>query len=435
MTQYKPSMYNYYHVLKNGHYLVINTLSSAVATVSQSELKVINSPNDATSNKDLLQACVANGFLVNKEELEHKKVMALRHVNNFNTDHVGIQILPTTECNARCFYCYEENFSKETMDRETIEAVISFLLDYTEAAKHITIAWFGGEPLLQEKIIREISCKLIPQFMDRGQTYDASIITNGSLITKDNIDSLKREYFIRNVQITIDGDPRVHLERKRFIDRSIKYSTILNAIKMLCEHEITTLVRINVDKLNYRNCLKAIDKLAETFEENKYLYVYASPLYSYKNHSSVFQQSELNEAFYGIYMKLLESGLIKTIDALPISYINATCAAKMINNIVIAPSGNIFKCEHLLDDPQEIIGDVFSGLIYNEAFATWSCTEIPLDCKTCKELPICQAGCRAAEKRKFGYGRCSYTSFILDSIFQIAEKILEGTEVNNNEGL
>lgn len=49
-------------------------------------------------------------------------------------------ILTTTDCNARCFYCYELGRSRIPMSEQTAHEIA----DYISAPK-VNIHWFGGE--------------------------------------------------------------------------------------------------------------------------------------------------------------------------------------------------------------------------------------------------------------------------------------------------
>ena len=96
----------------------------------------------------------------------------------------------------------------------------------------------------------------------------------------------------------------------------------------------------------------------------------------------------------------------------------------MINNFVIDPSGDVFKCEHLLAEDRQRIGNVFEGVLFNEAMAEWASPDIPQKCRECSFLPSCQAGCYAAEALDFGLKRCPHIAFITDAIIDAAGYLL-----------
>lgn len=423
---YKFSKYNHYGRLDSGDILLYNVFSSSVALLSVEEFERLrNESRPALKTVDLFKTAASQGFVVPSDEDETAKLLALRHSNNFNDRRAAFQILPTTGCNARCFYCYEQDFSPCTMTRETADAVVSFILDYCETMEEVTIAWFGGEPFTCEKTMAYISSKLIPAFDQRGTRYFANVITNAALISQNNIENIVRDYRISSVQITLDGHGEEHLKRKNYIDRNVSYEQIIEAISLLTNKGVQVLVRINADRNNLDSCMEAIRDLALSGADQEFLWPYVAPLYSDKNASHCIPKSELNAVFARAYKTLIDFGFIRSVDGLPMNFANATCCAKMLNNFVIAPNGDISKCEHLLNVEDEVIGNVSTGLRFNAAFARWTSTDIPDKCLECGYLPICQAGCAAAEHRGFGYGRCAHIAFIHDAVITAANYLLK----------
>lgn len=55
-------------------------------------------------------------------------------------------IIPTTNCNARCFYCYESCYDKETMTDETISGLSEYITENIKGP--FVLDLYGGEPLL-----------------------------------------------------------------------------------------------------------------------------------------------------------------------------------------------------------------------------------------------------------------------------------------------
>ncbi len=57
-------------------------------------------------------------------------------------------IFTTTDCNARCFYCFEKGCRKVDMTMETADAAADFILK--NSGEHTAkLQWFGGEPLVR----------------------------------------------------------------------------------------------------------------------------------------------------------------------------------------------------------------------------------------------------------------------------------------------
>ncbi len=117
-------------------------------------------------------------------------------------------LLPTEQCNFRCFYCYED-FKLKAMKRSTIDAVKNFITHRGEL-DHFSISWFGGEPMLALPIIEEISDH-VKSLVENGQfkKFQSAITTNGFFLTNENLDTLYKSG-VTKFQITLDGDKETH---------------------------------------------------------------------------------------------------------------------------------------------------------------------------------------------------------------------------------
>jgi len=420
--KYKSSYYNHYGLLHSGDYLIYNVFSSAVGIITPEEKGAIES---CQGIPELMETCIEQGFIIPAEEREIEKVLALRNATNFSSTKAGFQILPTTACNARCFYCYEQGFPIQTMTPETLEATAKFIINYSEGMQEVNVTWFGGEPFMQEGLIQKFSEQLIPALERKGIQYGASVITNGSFLSDMDVEKIKETYRITNVQITLDGSGDTHITRKGFVAPEIEYQTIMQVIAQLTNHQVETWVRINVDRDNLESCLTVIDDLKGLDADKDYLWPYVAPLYSVKNSSACFNSDELNTVFSQVYRKLIDCSFIKTVNGLPMHFTPAICSASQQNNYVIAPTGDILKCEHLFGVSDEVVGSVYQGLVFNDAYAKWADPFISHKCKSCKELPACQAGCYASEQSGFGYGRCPCTAFVHEAIVSAVDYLLE----------
>ena len=64
----------------------------------------------------------------------------------------GYTIFPTTDCNARCFYCFELGRDRVPMSKETAEKAADYIKAHCGGEK-IKLNWFGGEPLYNQEAI------------------------------------------------------------------------------------------------------------------------------------------------------------------------------------------------------------------------------------------------------------------------------------------
>ncbi len=98
----------------------------------------------------------------------------------------------TSNCNLRCSFCY--NHSGD-MFKELDFNVIKKLIDYLCMQNVKEVFLSGGEPTLYSKIYELI------EYLD-SKEIDINLVTNGTLLTKINIQELKK---IKNFQISLEG--------------------------------------------------------------------------------------------------------------------------------------------------------------------------------------------------------------------------------------
>lgn len=399
-----------------------NLVTSAVAVIERSEYKQIKSCEFV--DPDLLRMAMENGFVVPAEEDEIEKVLAIQRMNNYSTRFAGFQILPTTACNARCFYCYEQSYKAVCMKDAVAKAIPSFIESYMGMVDNVHVTWFGGEPMLEIDRIYELSNQIIDMSEKHGIGYTSDIITNATLATADVVRLLVHDCRVSQAQVTLDGLAEEHLRRKAYISKDVTFDSVLLAMDAFVEQGAKLLIRLNIDRRNYRDCLNLIPLLGERYKGLDTVMLYAAPLYGSGNQEDFFTEDDLSEIYKSVFYAMIDAGFIQTVDGLPLNFNNATCSAQMINNFVIDPSGDVFKCEHLLTEGRQRIGNVFEGVLFNEAMVEWASPNIPAKCRKCVFLPSCQAGCYAAETLNFGLKRCPHIAFITDAIVDAAGYLL-----------
>lgn len=419
----RASRYNHARMISDGRFLLFNLATSAIALLDTEELSEI----ETASFGDAQRAATAldNGFIVPAEENELEKVLAIQRMNNYSTRFAGFQILPTTSCNARCFYCYEQGYQRISMSDEVERAIPSFIASFMDMVDDVHVTWFGGEPLLGWDSIQRLSAELIGQAKRRGVGYTSDIVTNATLLSAERARELVEACKVTQAQVTFDGLREQHMQRKRYRDESIDFDDILKALEYLVRAGSRLLIRLNVDKDNLDDCLSLIDMLGGRYAGNENVMLYVAPLYGSVSPNANFEKLELTDAYRRIFMRMIDAGFIQTLDGLPMNFNNATCSARMVNNYVIDPRGDVYKCEHLLSQESEKLGTVFDGVVFNEAMVRWASPSLPKTCMECSFLPGCQGGCYAAEALDFGFARCPHIAFISDAVFDAAGYLIQ----------
>ncbi|MBQ9080123.1 MAG: radical SAM protein [Clostridia bacterium] len=304
------------------------------------------------------------------------------------SEHItSYTILTTTDCNARCFYCFEKGQPRIHMSEETALKTAEYIKKHCGGEK-VGLTWFGGEPLYNLPIIDLISDKL----KNDGVEFTSFMISNGYLFNDKVVKKASENWNLRNVQITLDGTEEVYNKSKAYIYREgSPYQVVLGNVERLLESKIAVNLRLNMDLYNAENLMKLADELAKRFGGRRGVSVYVRHIFASdipmaemhteeeweKRHQAMCQlEDRLSE------VKLLQRSRIKKRSKLN------SCMADSGNNVVIVPTGNIGLCEHYINS--EFVGNINREGFDISAVDRWKerAPEIP-ECADCFFYPEC----------------------------------------------
>lgn len=171
-----------------------------------------------------LKENLEKGLMILSDDIDElEMIKAQNTLQRYNEQSIGFTIAPTLECNFRCPYCYERGRNYNTMSEEIISATIEFINTNTKNKENLGITWYGGEPLLAVDIIEKITNGIVDK---EKLNYRAALVTNGYLLTKDIALKLK-ELNVHDIQITIDGPPEIHNQRRKLPNGGILFQLYL----------------------------------------------------------------------------------------------------------------------------------------------------------------------------------------------------------------
>ena len=259
-------------------------------------------------------------------------------------------ILPTTGCNARCFYCYEQGTKPVTMTAETASRVVHYIVAHRGDEK-ITLRWFGGEPLVNAKVIDQICTELNGQ----GVSFHSEMTTNGYLFDADMVQRAKNLWQLQKVQITLDGTAQTYNRVKAYVYHGVNaFERVLENIGLLTAAGIHAHIRLNVDKHNIGEMAELVELLHQRFGANEHLSVYSHELFGERT-------PEDNAELFALRMQLKQQIIACGYDnkrRLQKDIKLNRCMADKDGSVVIAPDGHLGKCEHYFD--RELFGHIDS---------------------------------------------------------------------------
>ena len=324
----------------------------------------------------------------NEKELVDLVKMILRTKKKKNGAITGYTIFPTTDCNARCFYCFELGRSRIPMSRETALKVVQYIKEHCQGKK-VAINWFGGEPLYNLEAIDTICGGLRAE----GVEFSSNMVSNGYLFDEAAVKKAVDLWNLKRVQITLDGTEEVYNKVKAFIYREGNpYRTVLDNMDRILDASINIVVRLNMDMHNADNLLELADELDQRFGGNKNMSVYAFHLFNENQPMAEFYSSEewqvRGEAMQRLQEKLAQSGLKAPAQGIRKSIKINRCMADSGKDVTILPDGNIGLCEHFSET--EFVGHIDREGFDAAMVASWKETvpEIP-ECAECFYYPDC----------------------------------------------
>ena len=324
--------------------LLYNTLTCSLLLLTPDEAA------DITAQRELID----RWFLVPEAHDDRKLCRQVRQMAALLTLAPKVvttyTILPTTGCNARCFYCYEQGTRPVTMTAETASQVVRYIVAHRGDEK-ITLRWFGGEPLVNAKVIDQICTELNGQ----GVPFRSEMTTNGYLFDADMVQRAKDLWQLRRVQITLDGTAQTYNRVKAYVYQGVNaFERVLENIGQLIAVGIRVLIRLNVDKHNIGEMAELAELLHQHFGSNEHLSVYSHELFGERtpeDNATLFAQRMQLE------QQIAKHGILR-IKELPKDIHLNQCMADNDGSVVIAPDGHLGKCEHFID--REFFGHIDS---------------------------------------------------------------------------
>ncbi len=379
--------------------LVKNTLSCEVFRFSNAEWealeKIHNHPVDfGFIQTHSLEDLVKTRLLVEKDsddaELYTHTLNILRMMEPKKRGYRSYTILPTTDCNARCTYCYEEGCTRKTMTKETAQRLVDFICE-THRDGIISLKWFGGEPLLCYSMISFI-CKALT---DRHVLFFSDIITNASLVTEELVREMKNVWSLKTAQVSLDGDRRDYEARKRYLNpEKYNYDVVMNAIHLLADNGIKVNLRINYDRENIVRLKSFQDKLEKEFGNYINLTFDFSMLYQEHGNTASFELlkeiDNIRKSTTHIGNKLNQNYSYKNGERLRLHF---CMADNMDSSILISPDGSFHNCNHNMESFSW--GNIFDGVTDQALFEKLRAPAVIDDeCRHCPFLPECSPFCK-----------------------------------------
>ncbi len=154
-----------------------------------------------------------NGLITQYSEFKKRGFFDTSDINreikkkyDFKTVNLlSISLMVSSNCNMQCIYCFNDGGtsptdSNEVMSSDTAMQSVDFLVNHS-SENTLGIDFFGGEPLVNFKLIKEIVEYCKTKYSEKKWLF--SLITNGTLVTDEIVFFFKQNKF--HVVVSYDG--------------------------------------------------------------------------------------------------------------------------------------------------------------------------------------------------------------------------------------
>lgn len=381
--KYRPMYYVVEQLVEEGM-LLYHTMTKALLLLTPEEADIYK-----TNPGDLPQL-IEQWFLVPESHDDRLLCRQIRDVAKMlekKSDAItSYTILTTTDCNARCFYCYEMGRPRVHMSKETAGQTADYIIRHSFGEK-VSLHWLGGEPLYNKKVITLIT----EQLQEKGIEFTSTIISNGYLFNEETVKEAKELWKLKKAQITLDGTEQIYNRCKAYIYKNVNpYRIVINNIHRLLEKGIHVAIRLNIDIHNADNLLYLVEELQQEFHDCKGLIIYTHQLFEDSKGSIAIHDAEkrhkLFQRIIEIEKRITDYKLNIKSGLKPQVRLNR-CMADNDHSIVVFPQGKIGKCQHYTEN--NYIGHICNEQKDNTMVKRFQiCREIA-ECTYCFRYPDC----------------------------------------------
>ena len=314
------------------------------------------------------------------------------------------------DCNLRCDYCFAGTGDFGTghrmeMPLEVGKKAIDFLIEKAENRRNLELDFFGGEPLMNFDVVKEIVRYARQREKECGKNFRFTVTTNGTLLTDDRIDFINAE--MHNVVLSVDGRQEVNDRVRHRVDGSGSYDAFLPKFQKLVARrgEGQYYVRGTFTKYNLDFAEDVLHLNRCGFDQISVEPVVADPKLPY-----AITEEDL-PAIFAEYERLANLLIQRRREHTGFNFFHfmidldqGPCVIKRLRGCgagneycAVTPDGDVYPCHQFVGQEEWRMGDIFSGEIDMEMKRRFAASNVygKEECRSCWAKFYCSGGCNA----------------------------------------
>ena len=341
-----------------------------------------------------------------RDSADPGKPMAIQKVDDIPLSTIILNV--NTGCNLACTYCYKEDLTTpakgEKMDFSTARAAIDLLLKQAASRDKVNVVFFGGEPLSNMPLIRQVVDYTEGRVAELGKDVDFTLTTNATLLTEEIADWLNAHRF--GLTVSMDGPRALHDKNRKTVGGRGTYDVVAKKVRMLLSRYTARPVGVRVTlTAGVTDVLAIHDHMINDlgFAEVGFGPATSGPIAVFNLQpdmlKSVFEDMKTlgrryvdaairgeNIGFSNRHQLLsdIASGMKKAVP----------CGAGL-GLLAVDKAGDLHLCHRFVGSEQPTYGNVNDGIDVPKlaAFVEKAQDRSAFGCKTCRIRSICAGGC------------------------------------------
>lgn len=350
----------------------------------------------------LAQLIDGGGLLAEAPELEGFS-MPKDHVVKALCLHVA------HDCNLRCRYCFAGTGAfggdRSLMSLEVGKAALDFLFESSGKRQHVEVDYFGGEPLMNFDVVKELILYGREESRRRGKVLKQTLTTNGVLLAGEILEFLNREEVA--LVLSLDGRREVNDRMRPAVNGKGSYDVILPHFKKAAASR-------GWDNYYLRGTFTRYNKdffadVRHMIEEGFDL-VSEEPVVADPGEPYAFQPEDLPELFQQyeqlarFYVEREKAGKPFLFFHFNLDLDRGPCLPKRLSGcgagheyMAVAPEGTLYPCHQFVGNPDFALGNVRDGVQKPEIGLRFRDSHVlsKEKCRDCWARFYCSGGCHA----------------------------------------
>lgn len=346
-------------------------------------------------------------------------------LNNFEERQTVVKALClhiAHDCNLKCRYCFagegEYHGDRSMMSAEVGKKAIDFLIAHSGNRHNLEIDFFGGEPLMNLDVVKEIVTYARGLEKENNKNFRFTMTTNGVLLNDENI-----KYFnetMHNVVLSIDGRKEINDRMRPTPNGKSSYDLIVDKFKKVAESRNQTdyYVRGTFTSENLDFSEDVLHMADLGFKQ-----ISCEPVVTTDDMPYALKEEHLPQLF-AEYEKLAEEMHKRRNEGKGFNFFHfmidlnqGPCVTKRLSGcgagceyMAVTPWGDLYPCHQFVGIDEFKMGDVDHGIENDNKLKMFKGTNVYTknDCKDCWAKFYCSGGCSANSHQFYGDIKKSY---------------------------